>query len=80
MVRKDDNKKITLLLVLYVDDGPVCSNDKKLLGQITAFLKTKLEVSIMDPSCFVGLEIYRDRKKRSMLVNQHFYKKVDNKI
>lgn len=73
LVRKDDSGKAILIIAIYVDDGLACSSNKILLHEVVDHLKCKFEVTVMDPNCFVGLQIYRDRPKRLMLVNQQYY-------
>lgn len=69
--------KVNLIIALYVDDGLVLSKTRHLLEQVVTYLKSKFDITIMDPKCFVGIQIYRDRNKRMMLINQEYYiKKV----
>lgn len=62
-----------LIVAIYVDDRMICSNNVRLLEDVLTHLKTKFEVTIMDPSCFVGLQIYRDRSKKTLTINQAYY-------
>jgi len=73
LMRKTD--KNILVIAIYVDDGLVCCSNKKLLEQVLEHLKTKFQVTVMDPKCFVGLEIQRNRKDRSLFISQEFYTK-----
>lgn len=50
-----------------------CSCDRGLLDQVIKHLKTAFEITVMDPNCFVGLQIYRNRHERIMLVHQQYY-------
>lgn len=69
--------KVDLIIALYVDDGLVVARDRNLLAQVISYLRSKFDISIMDPKCFVGIQIYRDRANRKMLINQEYYiKKV----
>lgn len=73
LVRKSSMDKVTLMIAIYVDDGLACSSSKSLLKEVIAYLKMRFEISIMDPKCFVGLEIQRDRVKRTLTINQGYY-------
>ena len=72
LVRRSMNE-VDLIIAIYVDDGLVCSSDKKLLESVLSFLKARFEISIMDPTCFVGLQIQRNRSERKMRVTQTYY-------
>lgn len=71
--RRDQNKRTILIVAIYVDDGLVCSNDKRLLDEVINYLRLKFEITVMDPKCFVGLQIKRDRKNKTMFINQQHY-------
>lgn len=64
---------ITLVIAIYVDDGLACSNSMTLLKEVIRYLESRFEISVMDPTCFVGLQIYRDRANRSLTINQSYY-------
>lgn len=72
---KADNK--ILIAAIYVDDGLICSNDNKLEIAVIDHLKKAFEITIMDPKCFVGLQIQRDRKNKTIFINQsHYVEKI----
>lgn len=71
LVRK--NTSDTLILCIYVDDGLVCCSCKKLLKQVVYHLKSRFEITVMDPTCFVGLQIRRDRKRKKLWISQECY-------
>lgn len=73
LVRKASTDKITLLIAIYVDDGLACSSSKSLLKEVIAHLKSRFEISVMDPKCFVGLEIKRNRAERTLTISQNYY-------
>lgn len=73
LIRDLDKQNSALMIAIYVDDGLACSNNRLLLHEVTEHLKTKFEITIMDPKCFVGLEIQRDRSNRLLLVDQKYY-------
>ena len=65
--------KNTLLVCLYVDDGLVCGND---VNQVSAFLKklsNEFEITIAEPSHYVGMEISRDRQAKKIMISQRGY-------
>lgn len=75
MIRKDTES--TLIIGLYVDDGLICCKDKNTLDDILSNLKSRFDISIMDPQCFLGLQLTRNREDKSIHINQEFYiKKV----
>ncbi|KRX14656.1 Copia protein [Trichinella nelsoni] len=58
---------------LYVDDGLLCCWSLTVLKELVKELDAEFEITIGDPSNFVGLEIYRDRSKRSIAIGQKNY-------
>lgn len=76
LVKRDRGNKVTLLVAIYVDDGLVCSKDRQLLAKVIKHLETKFEVFVMDPNCFVGLQIVRDRMNRTLTISQPYYIKT----
>lgn len=73
LIRKNQHGVAVLIIAIYVDDGLVCSNDKSLLKEVVDHLQSKFDISVMSPDCFVGLQILRNREKRSMIVHQNYY-------
>lgn len=63
----------TLIIAIYVDDGLACCSNKKLLDDVVSHLRTRFEITVMDPTCFVGLQIRRDRAKKQLFVSQDAY-------
>lgn len=59
-----------LNIALYVDDGLIICNNKDMILSVIKALESEFQIKLMDPHCFVGLEIVRDRKNRSLFVNQ----------
>lgn len=70
-VRRD--AQCFLIILIYVDDGLACSNNKDLLDKVIDHLQNKFEMSVMDPNCFLGLEIKRNRQLRTLHISQRFY-------
>lgn len=49
-----------------------CKNEK-LLKVLTFSLKRRFEITYHEPSCYVGIEINRDRKMKTICINQQGY-------
>lgn len=58
------------ILIIYVDDGLVCSNKPNVLTEIIDHLNIHFKVRTLPPSRFVGLDIVRDRPNRKLYINQ----------
>lgn len=77
-VNKDCNltkcsHKQILIICIYVDDGLVMSNDKRLLNSCLEHLKTKFDITIGFPDIFVGLQIDRNRSTGTIRMHQERY-------
>lgn len=59
-----------LIVAIYVDDGLACSSSMNLLDELTDYLKNRFEITLMQAECFVGLQIKRDRRERTLHVSQ----------
>ena len=60
-----------LILVLYVDDILLASNDSVKLKEIKVNLKRNFDMTdIGEPKSILGLEIQRDRKHRTLKIHQ----------
>lgn len=70
---KRDKSGEVLIIALYVDDGLVCSSSITLLEKVIFHLRQRFEIKTMDPSCFVGLEIRRERNRGEMFITQKHY-------
>ena len=62
-------EEITFVLI-FVDDGLVCSNRADTLTDILEHLKTFFEVRFFPANRFLGLDINRDREKRQLHLSQ----------
>ena len=58
--RNTPEREYTVLLI-YVDDGLVCSNLTEVLTDIVEFLRIHFKVRSLSANRFVGLDITRDR-------------------
>lgn len=70
---KNDNADDWMILCLYVDDGLIVCKKKESLEFFISTLKRKFEITCNEPSCYVGMEIKRDRKMKTISVNQQGY-------
>ena len=62
-------------LALFVDDGIIAAKSTDVIEKIISGLSKEFEITIGDCSCFVGMQISRDRETRSMFVHQEAYAK-----
>ncbi|KRY16071.1 Retrovirus-related Pol polyprotein from transposon TNT 1-94 [Trichinella patagoniensis] len=62
-----------IILGLYVGDGLLCCLSLTVLKELVKKLDAEFEIIVGDPSNFVGLEIYRDRSKRTVAIGQKNY-------
>ena len=70
-VRKGDNN--LMIVCLYVDDGLVCGTDRSALNEFIDKLRETFEVTVNHPDCYVGMEIERNRKARTITISQSGY-------
>ena len=62
--RTGPNGEFTIMII-YVDDGLVCSNTPSVLTAILDYLRTHFQVRSFPASRFVGLDITRDRANKT---------------
>lgn len=62
-----------IYLAIYVDDGLIFARDKAMISQLMDYLTKNLDVKVVDSACFIGVEIARDREKRSVFLHQSAY-------
>lgn len=63
-----------LILLLYVDDIILASNDNNKLLEVKAKLKAEFEMSDLgEPKEFLGISITRNREKQEIVLNQEKY-------
>ena len=56
-------------MVIWVDDGLLCSNKKEVIADVLVFLSEHFEMRTLPTNRFVGMEIERDRKTRKNYVD-----------
>lgn len=71
-IKKEDNK-VCLIMALYVDDGILCTTDKKTMVEMLNKLKSRFLITIMDAECILGIKIERDRVNRTITLSQSYY-------
>lgn len=62
-----------VILALYVDDGLLACESKNLSDSILYGLNKKFKITIGEPDCFVGIEILRDRGRKTISIHQSNY-------
>ena len=62
-----------MLLAIYVDDGIAAAKNKKLLDKLTSYLKEFLELTTMECNSYLGFQVQRDRKNRTIDLSQSHY-------
>lgn len=72
---KCDGDSLTII-VIYVDDGLVSSNDKSELSSICNLLKKEFELKVHAPQVFVGMEITQSSDRSLISIRQSHYIKV----
>lgn len=70
---KNANTDDWMILCLYVNDGLIACKNKNLLKDFISSLKGKFEITCHEPSCYVGMEINRDRQMKTIYINQQGY-------
>ena len=63
----------SMLLAIYVDDGIAAAKNKKLLDKLTSYLKEFLELTTMECNSYLGFQVRRDRKNRTIDLSQSHY-------
>lgn len=71
--RKDLGSGGLMLLCLCVDDGLVCSTSSAELNDFMTTLRAQFEIMGDEPSCYVGMELKRDREARTISISQKGY-------
>jgi len=60
-------------LILYVDDGLILATSKKVLTRVLNELKSNFEITVGNVDIYVGIEMVRDRKAKSIFIHQSSY-------
>jgi len=62
-----------MLLSLYVNDGLIACKRKEVLDTFVSSLVSEFEITCYESTCYVGMEIIRDRTKGTLCINQQGY-------
>lgn len=68
---KVDGEKVMLLL--YVDDGLILSRSQAAIDSLVGKLQNEFKITLGNANWYVGLEIERNRKERSISIGQRAY-------
>lgn len=66
-------KKSVVYLALFVDDGLVASNSVETLKTIIQRLSETFKITVENSNTFVGLQIKRDRERKTLMIYQSDY-------
>lgn len=60
-------------LALFVDDGLIAAENNEVIETVLEHLKRAFKITVGDASSFVGMQIERDRARKSIFVHQSSY-------
>ena len=66
-------EKCITVIAIWVDDGLVCSSHPSKLASVVDFLAKQFEMTSGPADCFVGIQIARDRLRKTIHVSQENY-------
>lgn len=72
-VYHQQNQNGLTIVAIWVDDALVCSTEEGKQRDIVEHLQSRFEMTIGSGDCFVGFEILRDRRKKTIFTTQHHY-------
>jgi hypothetical protein len=61
------------VVIIWVDDGLVCSSDNNVIIEIISYLKKQFEMRSSVANHFVGLSITRKREEKTLYISQPDY-------
>ncbi len=67
--RQKEDGEITFVII-YVDDGLICSNRKETAAEISAYLSTEFKIRTLPANRFLGVDITRNRENRELFLCQ----------
>ena len=62
-----------MYLALFVDDGMIMSDDLSEIDKIVLALEKEFEIKVGSADIFIGMQIIRDKKNRSIMIHQEAY-------
>jgi len=68
-----DYKDSAIYFALYVDDGLIACKSQALLNEIIEKMRKVFEITLGDCSSFAGLQLSRDRVKKTTFLHQSLY-------
>jgi len=68
-------ERSVVYLALFVDDGLLAAESRDALECVLRHLNDSFKITIGDTSLFVGMQIERDRKEKSLFIHQSAYTK-----
>lgn len=66
-------RRSTVYLALFVDDGLVATETNEVIEEVFEQLTKAFKITIGDASLFVGMQIERDRQRKSIFIHQKVY-------
>lgn len=63
----------TVYLALFVDDGLVAAKNNEAIDAVLGHLKEAFKITVGDASSFVGMQIERDRRRKTIFIHQSMY-------
>ncbi|RWS02083.1 gag-pol polyprotein-like protein [Dinothrombium tinctorium] len=67
------NKQQHLYLALYVDDGLAVAPSKELIEKLLQEMREQFEITVSSAEYFLGLQLDRDRDKKTIHIHQEAY-------
>ena len=61
------------IICLYVDDGLIAGTNESSVSSFISKLQKRFQVTVNEPTCYVGMEIRQDRKNKTIAVSQSGY-------
>ena len=62
-----------MILSLYVDDGLLCGTYRSTIDKFLTQLKSTFDITMNEPKFYVGMELHRDRSRKSISISQRGY-------
>lgn len=69
---------VITIVTIFVDDGLICSNSHARIDSILKFMSDVFVTKVNDPEVYVGLHLIRNRKQRTISIDQERY--IQDKI
>lgn len=77
--KKNENE--FTVVIIYVDDGIICSTSNQIMQNIVSYLGSHFKIRAFTPNRFLGLDITKDRVNCKIFISQkHFIEKLLNRF